>query len=70
MIRIMRRSQIEKSKKICQNELKMREYVFRNDCMKRQRKVKEMQFVIAVLNECEKELPDEQGVLFHLEIES
>ena len=63
----MRKSQIEKAKKICQNELKMREYVFRNDYMKRQRKVKEMQFVIDVLNECEKLLPEEQGALFNVD---
>jgi hypothetical protein len=65
----MRKSQIEKAKKICQNELKMRDYVFRNDYMKRQRKVKEMQYVIDVLNECEKLLPEEQGVLFHLDVD-
>ncbi len=60
----MRKSYIEKAKKICQAELKMREYVFRNDSIKRKKKVADMQYVISVLNEYEKLLPEEQKLLF------
>ena len=60
----MHKSYIEKAKKICQAELKMREYVFRNDSIKRKKKVADIQYVISVLKECEKLLPKEQKSLY------
>ena len=60
----MRRTDIEKAKKICQAELKMRDYVFRKDSIKRKNKMKEMQYVIDTLDKCEKLLPEEQKLLF------
>ena len=60
----MRRTHIEKAKKICREELKMREYVFQNNGLKREKKVKEMEYVINILNECVRLLPEEQRSLF------
>ena len=60
----MRRSDIEKAKKICKEELKMRDIVFKNDWVKRKKKMAEMQYVIDTLDKCEKLLPEEQKLLF------
>lgn len=64
----MHKYQIERVRKICEDELAMREHVFRKDYIKRQRKTKEMKYVIDVLNQCEKEIADEQGTLFPSEM--
>jgi len=60
----MRRSHIEQALHICHEELKMREYVFRNDSRKRKKKTEEMQYVINVLKECENLCIEEQKELF------
>jgi len=60
----MRRSDIEKAKKICKDELHMRDIVFKKDWVKRRNKMKEMQYVIDTLDKCAKLLPEEQKLLF------
>ncbi len=53
--------QIRKAKTIVSDEIRMREYVFRGDPVKREKKVKEMKYVYTVLAECETLCQDPQG---------
>lgn len=52
----MTRGQMEKAKEICKDELQERKWAFRNNRAKREKKMKDMKYVIAVLNEVAKEL--------------
>lgn len=60
----MRRADLERAKKICRAERRMRELVFKNDREKRESKTEEMDHVIKVLNWCEGELFFEDQTLF------
>lgn len=58
----MRRPDIEKAKRICRTERRMRELVFKNNREKRDKKCKEMDFVIEVLNWFEGQLYEENSL--------